>query len=1683
MTSTFKRLGQSELLPRYIFAESLVARRRVLEIGAVASTLGQSARFLSTRGARIVVAADNDLAAVQEAQARLSSPTLRFRAAVFDDFESGSFDLVIVSDLAPYVRAPELMKEIARLVAKSGYLMGGLRNPAGLALSNVLEADETDVPPTYGQLLDLLSSFFKSVDVATQSPVLGYQLAFERGEGLQVDGSLAGLSEAAYYVVLAGHEEVRNFDPTWVQLPPEPLAFTGGRLEDASNRARDWRDRTEKLKEILERKTAELKLRETDLHENSQQLEAAKDAVSRLTAQLESVRERPEVQRDREDLATRVRQMEAELQVARERAIDAEGRVTAARNELEAIARQQKDAAVTNLAAQEGVRLERARREEIATQLEDSRLRLAKSYEELRRVQGEAGSERVEHERTKIAIERLKESVGGREKELQEARDRELRLAEARTDALKAIENLEAGFADVRRQLAEARDLVDRKEADRLSSVRSLDVEKQVRHGVEAELERERAQAVQLATDLKQRTTERVGAETEASALKASLERLEHELSQARASEDRWRQATSEHELRFSDTATELQRASARLVELERQLGNTDQSAQQLREELGVTRARVAELEDLLRVSRQNAERLTELVEADRIRLAELEGRLSTTADERAQLTESLAEVETQLVATTAQAAERAAALAAAEHRAKELDQALGLAESKIRELTDDRDALLVERDDLRGSLADVEKVRVEQVSRLGEVSELAASLSTRLSQVEGELAGARSALDRTSQDAGAQERALKSLLDERERDLIGERESRAATRRTLDEERDTRLSLEATHATTLRSLEESSRAIEEAKLELASLREERELTRAQLDAAQKSLSQTTDSKDLLDLERIDLEKRYRTLEADAKLAADRATDLETQVRGLLGELREAEQRAAAEKDTLENKLEFSAGELEKSQRAGAETAQELASLRAEFEALTASFTDLRGNLGETSGRTARLEAAANDLTTQLATAQAATADREERLEKLSAELATSAQTIARLESSLSALQGALESSREELSATKSTLAAAQTALESATVELAVKREAVTNLEVAVSEQRARATAAESARDERKAQVERLEGILRERDEGLGATSANLLKLEEEKTLLSQSLANAMSEAEHARLELEEALSARAIERELREKGELDLANLGTSSAATRADLESRLTTLTQELDWLRTEKTQLTDALTTARAELEAAGRTKVDLHAEVEATRQASRRALDEKHAEGEGKLQAQRDEHQRSLDQQAAAYQASLEVHRAEAHKALQAREEELGRQLVSSEARGAELEKQRLALQGALELATASAEQAERKSTEQLEASNKLYLEARASIDRALSEARGHQSGKQAMQHELDTLRTSLTQVGGESRAATEARAQLEAEVARLRQRIPELESELAQLKGLQPELSQLRSRLPEAEGALAAAQGQVTTLATSERELKKQVLDFDLALAQARARAAELEGAQVDNSSTRVELEVELKSLRDRINLAEAEATRLREARLTDDEFNAELRNRNTLLEAQLAELGRAAPQSDEEVAQVRRRLPELEAELDIARVSARHDVDTAQAARKQAEELLLALRVKYGDLQHQVTTASEDLAEARAENELLDSERERLAHQVETLETQKGRISVLEAELQSLRSAPARPSRPVIPPLVEKPVEVFELDVEADADDDAEEIVLLEDEATEPGKKDPRKPG
>ncbi len=288
-------------------------RRRVLEIGAVASTEGRSAVFLSGRGARSVVAADSDIGAVERARELLESDTIRFRGAAFDDFPNGSFDLVAVADLAPYVGAPLLMSELSRLVAEHGYLLGGLRNTAGLALPTIFEAEEPGSAPTLGMLLDTLKPHFAAIREATQSPILGYQLAFQSTDGLQVDGSLAGPSEAAYFVVIAGRTLPADLDPTWVQLPPEPIAFSSGRLEKANASARSWRERSATYK----RQWEDTKIRADELEKLL--AECRKELALERTVNADAARSESDMNRirDRERLALRIVKLEAELKEAR----------------------------------------------------------------------------------------------------------------------------------------------------------------------------------------------------------------------------------------------------------------------------------------------------------------------------------------------------------------------------------------------------------------------------------------------------------------------------------------------------------------------------------------------------------------------------------------------------------------------------------------------------------------------------------------------------------------------------------------------------------------------------------------------------------------------------------------------------------------------------------------------------------------------------------------------------------------------------------------------------------------------------------------------------------------------------------------------------------------------------------------------------------------------------------------------------------------------------------------------------------------------------------------------------------------------------------------------------------------------------------------------------------------------
>ena len=478
MNLTFRRLGVSELLPRYIFAESLFVRRRVLEVGAVAATGGASAEFLVARGARVVVACDDDLAAVEAAQGRAGSSHLRFRPAVFDDLPPGGFDLVLVADLAPYIRAPELLRQLAEQVSSTGVLVGGIRNPAGLSLAQLMEAEGEGAPPTYGQVLDALGAYFPHVETATQSPLLGYQLAFDRSEGLQVDGSLAGSGEAAYFVVLASRERLRAVDPTWVQLPPAPLAFTGGRLDEATTRAREWEERARRLKTSLTEAREQLSRAEGDLEVTRAALEKSRDEAVAIQAEAEvrgQAALHPVVQ---DELATKIRRLEAEVQQTTERAIDAERKLAARTADAEAARAQERQQEAEVLAAQESVRLERARREELQRQVDDARAKLTAAYDELRGVREDLTRARTDGERGRLSAEARGSEAQLLEERLAQARERELRLAEQHSLALTALEGVRIEVAQARSRAEAYEQRVSWLEAERAKVDRAAEADR-----------------------------------------------------------------------------------------------------------------------------------------------------------------------------------------------------------------------------------------------------------------------------------------------------------------------------------------------------------------------------------------------------------------------------------------------------------------------------------------------------------------------------------------------------------------------------------------------------------------------------------------------------------------------------------------------------------------------------------------------------------------------------------------------------------------------------------------------------------------------------------------------------------------------------------------------------------------------------------------------------------------------------------------------------------------------------------------------------------------------------------------------------------------------------------------------------------------------------------------------------
>ena len=1148
MGTTFKRLGLSELLPRYIFAEGLYARRRVLEVGAVATTQGESARFLLTRGARTVLSCDSDLAAVEAANKAHTAQGLRYRANVFDDLEGGSFDVVMVADLAPYVRAPELLRELTRLLGRGGLLIGGLRNPAGLALSMVMEAEDDEAPPTWGQLLDALSSHFPSVEVATQSPVLGYQLAFERGDGLQVDGSLAEATEAAYFVAIAAQEPVRAVDPTWVQLPPEPLAYTGGKLEESARRGKEWQERTERMKELLERAKKDLSTKENDLKDVREHLLGAREGVARLTVQLEEFAKRPKALEQQDELASRIRRLEAELGVARERAQDAEGRVHAARAESEAQTRAQKDAAVEAIAAQEMARLERSRREELVTQLEDARTRLASAYEQHGKLQDELANGRVELERTRLQADRVVEALSGRERELATAKEREVKLAEGRSEALSAIEVLEGQLDVSCARSGEALAQLERKESERLAAMRSAELESQSRLRFEQGLTRTQAELAQAQAVVQKLEEERPGFDTEIQEARAASHRLTRDIEVLAGSERTWRAMAQEFEQRLANTQANVEALSEQLSQAEAATGAETSRYRRLEKDLstavGAERSAREQAEVALAQTRHEVASLTEQSQA----LEERRSSIAGQAGELAGRVKNLEEIEAALVGQLDQAEtrgeqwalERAQLTAGVEEAGSALAQSKGRVadlEIKLDQLTSEAAAASLKGTDIERLLqARVDALTPQLQSRTAERDEHAAQLQ----QVAAELVEEEARAQSLEADLGE----LKALLDS-----TGAQANERQT--TIDELRERLEESERRFQTIDAALHAQISALEETGREQAAEAADEQTTLEQMLREGQS-----------ELERTRQEYRQNTsaivAEHHAKLAS-------------LAE-RNEQARHAHQSRLAALTAEYEQAQKDQQHKATAQSAEEQQVRHDEIAALTGAHEQARReDQQRVDARTAEHEQVRREL--------------QQRLDALVEEFERSKNENRQKSGAISSeLEAAQQKNRQEVEALATDLAASRQKHQAELEAMGGDREA-TRLKLQ-REVEALAADLEATRREHQQEVEIIAGELSVARAEQQQSQAHATELEQTRAELQRKTEGTAAELEQTRTELQRKSEGTAAEleqtrTELRQKTEASAAEL----EQVRTELRQKAEASAAELEQARTELGQSSEA------------------------------------------------------------------------------------------------------------------------------------------------------------------------------------------------------------------------------------------------------------------------------------------------------------------------------------------------------------------------------------------------------------------------------------------------------------------------------------------------------------------
>ncbi len=631
------------------------------------------------------------------------------------------------------------------------------------------------------------------------------------------------------------------------------------------------------------------------------------------------------------------------------------------------------------LAAQESVRLERARREEVTRLLDDARTKLTAAYEELRGVREEVAQLRAAEAGAVPAQANLDRRAV--EERLAQARERELRLAEQHSTALAAIESLQGTAATEKARAEALEQRVVWLEGERARAERA------------AESDAARLRAMQQKALESPLSLEQVSEHTELEALRDVAERLQAKVAVAEAQEKQARALVDSLESDLAQARTTaletvpegvaeeleaLRRAVAEQAEVLGRLSLETQRADDAEAEADALRQRLADVEGV----RQQL-----LQEASALRAA-LDRKAEDVGVQQAERTQALAEAESvkaelQAAQAAAEASAEAAARAASAEEALRAEVALLRASgAEARASAGTTVAALAEaRQQLAADAAEREAWASEKAQLL---QRLQAS-----EQEEEAVREAKEALEAAAASA-ANLGPLREQLEQAQGQLRVARALRDTLQRELEAERTRgRELLESHSAAQARAAEVQAAAAHEAE-ELERARDAASTALFERNALEEQLSASSTREEALqqELETLRASSAGSALEAQAQRAQGESlerqlTDAEAQLSALVAERAElaAHADALVEEVGAERGARAAAEEAaQAAQRQAADVAQradELQALARGADAQRAAFDGLRAQLASVQAAASAAQGKEAELQARLAEAQA----------------------------------------------------------------------------------------------------------------------------------------------------------------------------------------------------------------------------------------------------------------------------------------------------------------------------------------------------------------------------------------------------------------------------------------------------------------------------------------------------------------------------------------------------------------------------------------------------------------------------------------------------------------------------------------------------------------------------------